>query len=116
MKNAVSTRKKLLVKYSYSGEDVAERRLGKLRASVESDGMAKTAEELGIGVPTLKDIISELEKPGRDLRDEMPAPILRDDIISITLDIHRELICTSSLDEIAVCRLEDGEIAYLDTY
>jgi len=75
--------KKLLVKYSYSGEDVAERRLGKLRASVESDGMAKTAEELGIGVPTLKDIISELEKPGRDLRDEMPAPILRDDIMGI---------------------------------
>lgn len=43
----------------------------------------KTAEELGIGVPTLKDIIKELEKPGRDPREEMPAPMLRSDVLDM---------------------------------
>ena len=39
--------------------------------------MSKTAEVLGLGVPTLKDIIKELEKPGRDPREEMPAPVFK---------------------------------------
>ena len=43
----------------------------------------KTAKELSIGVETLKDIVNELEKPGRDPRDEMPAPILRHDVLSM---------------------------------
>ncbi len=41
------------------------------------------SEELGVGVPTLKDIIHELKKPGRDPRDEMPAPILRSDVLTL---------------------------------
>lgn len=42
-----------------------------------------TSEELGVGVPTLQDIIQELKKPGRDPRDEMPAPILRSDVLTL---------------------------------
>lgn len=43
----------------------------------------KEAEKLGIGVETLNDIVSELEKPGRDPRDEMPKPILRGDVLEM---------------------------------
>jgi uncharacterized protein len=41
------------------------------------------AEKLGIGIPTLNDIIKELEKPGRDIREDMPKPILRSDVLSM---------------------------------
>ena len=44
---------------------------------------ANLSKELGIGEPTLKDIISELEKPGRDPREEMPKPVLRTDVMDI---------------------------------
>jgi uncharacterized protein len=44
---------------------------------------AKKAEELGIGEPTLRDILQELEKPARDPREEMPAPVLRSDVLSM---------------------------------
>ena len=40
-------------------------------------------EELGIGAPTLYDIVAELEKPGRDVRDSLPPPVLRDDVMSM---------------------------------
>lgn len=43
----------------------------------------KTANELNVGVPTLRDIVNELEKPGRDPRDEMPKPILKSDVLSM---------------------------------
>ena len=49
----------------------------------QEKGMDKIAHELGIGVPTLTDIIKELERPGRDPRDELPAPLLRTDIMSM---------------------------------
>ena len=45
--------------------------------------MMKTAEKLGIGLPTLQDIVNELEKPGRDPREEIPAPVLRSDVLTI---------------------------------
>jgi len=43
----------------------------------------KVCEKLGIGEPTLFDILAELEKPGRDIRDTLPPPVLRDDILSL---------------------------------
>ena len=46
-------------------------------------GAEETARELEIGVPTLNDIVKELERPGRDPRDELPAPMLRQDIMSM---------------------------------
>jgi uncharacterized protein len=50
---------------------------------VKAYGEAKAAEELGVGLPTLRDVIAELQKPGRDLRDSLPQPILRTDVLEM---------------------------------
>ena len=52
-----------------------------LKSRIEN--MSKLADELGIGTMTLEDIVKELEKPGRDPRDEMPKPILRKDVLDM---------------------------------
>ncbi len=72
------------------GEKVAERvRAWRLlttisgRAAEENAGVADLAEELGVGVPTLADILDNLEKPGLDPRDTLPAPILRHDVLKL---------------------------------
>ncbi len=74
---------KLLVMFGYTRADVAAGKLADLGNKVKAAGQSKVCEELGIGVPTLKDILSELEKPGRDIRDTLPPPVLRDDILSL---------------------------------
>ncbi len=68
----------------YTKEDVRSRNLKELKSRIESKGKEKIATELGIGVPTLNDIVSELEKPGRDPRDELPPQILRTDAMDIS--------------------------------
>ena len=73
----------LLASFGYTKEDVAQGNLKDLGKKVEIEGIANVAAKLGIGEPTLKDIVSELEKPGRDVRDTLPPPILRDDILGI---------------------------------
>ena len=73
----------LLASFGYTKEDVAQGNLKELRTKVEGEGIANLAAKLGVGEPTLKDIVSELEKPGRDVRDTLPPPILRDDILGI---------------------------------
>lgn len=68
------------------GLEEAEIRAGgitSLRALAMARGTAKLAQKLGCGEPTLLDIIGELEKPGRDIRDDAPAPILRTDVLTI---------------------------------
>ena len=75
--------RKLLEILGYTAEDVAETRLADIRHKVKEVGMKKLAEECGVGEPTLADIISELEKPGRDIRDNMTPPTLRDDVLAI---------------------------------
>ena len=74
---------RLLAMFGYTKEDVAAGNLKELNAKVQSAGLSKVAAELGIGAPTLKDIVGELEKPGRDVRDSLPPPVLRDDILSL---------------------------------
>ncbi len=74
----------LLKLLGYSKEDVRARNLKELRARLDEKGSANVAKELGIGVPTLNDIVSELEKPGRDPRDELPPQILRTDAMDIS--------------------------------
>ncbi len=54
------------------------------------------AAKLGIGVPTLKDIITELEKPGRDVRDSLPPPVLREDILDLS-DLREGMILTGTV-------------------
>ena len=73
----------LLSMFGYTKADVKDGKLGDLGAKVQKAGLASVAEQLGVGVPTLKDILSELEKPGRDVRDSLPPPVLRDDILSL---------------------------------
>ncbi len=67
----------------------------KIEDYIESNGISKVAESLGIGALTLQDIISELQKPGRDPRDELPAPMLKQDIMGIEdLTVGMELTGT----------------------
>ena len=54
-----------------------------LQAKLNTIDVIKLASELNVGVPTLKDIIEELKKPGRDPREDMPKPILRSDVLKI---------------------------------
>ena len=73
----------LLKRFGFSTEDVKNNNLALLRFKAEQYGIAKLARELGCGEPTLEDIISELEKPGRDIRDDAPSPILSTDVLDI---------------------------------
>ena len=74
---------KLLALFDYTREDVREGNLKDLGEKVTKAGAQKVCEQLGIGLPTLQDIVSELQKPGRDIRDTLPPPVLRDDILSL---------------------------------
>ena len=75
--------KGLLELTGHSLADVKARKLTKLADEVRAYGEAKAAEALGIGLPTLRDVVSELQKPGRDLRDSLPQPILRTDVLEL---------------------------------
>ena len=74
---------KLLSLCGYSLNDVAAGGIGALRDRVKEKGEAQAAEACGVGVPTLRDIVAELMKPGRDPRDELPKPILRTDVLEM---------------------------------
>ena len=73
----------LLAKFGFKKEDVRSGELALLRFKAEKYGISKLAKEIGCGEPTLNDIIAELEKPGRDIRDDAPAPILSSDVLAI---------------------------------
>ncbi len=75
--------KALLSRFDYTEEDVRGGTLKLLRHKAEKAGTHKLASELGCGEPTLLDIIGELEKPGRDSRDDAPAPVLRTDVLEM---------------------------------
>ena len=74
----------LLSRFGFTTQDVGTANLTLLKFKAEQYGTAKLAKELGCGEPTLLDIIGELEKPGRDIRDDAPAPILSTDVLEIT--------------------------------
>jgi len=74
---------KLLALCGYTEDDVRAHRVGELRERVKTFGEKKAAAHCGVGVPTLSDIVSDLMKPGRDPRDELPAPLLRTDILEL---------------------------------
>ena len=74
---------KLLTLCGYTLKDVAAGDLAILPAKVKLVGAEKIASQCGVGVPTLNDIISELMKPGRDPRDELPPVLLRKDVLEI---------------------------------
>lgn len=78
-----ATAKELLKLVDYSDKEIKEAKFSDLPARVKSAGTKTLAEKLGIGLPTLDDIVKELSKPGRDPRDEMPKPMLRSDVLDI---------------------------------
>lgn len=73
----------LLGLFGYKLSDISSFSDGRLRREAEKFGKAATAEKCGVGLPTLEDILNELEKPGRDIRDDLPAPLLRTDVMDI---------------------------------
>ena len=74
--------KKLLSLTGHSLSDVGGAKMADLPGAIANLGEEQAAE-LGIGVPTLRDVAAELQKPGRDLRDELPKPILRTDVLEL---------------------------------
>ena len=73
----------LLTLCEYTKADVISGNLTELQSRVDSLGIADAAERCGVGVPTLEDVVKELQKPGRDPRDDLPAPILRTDVLEM---------------------------------
>lgn len=84
----------LLALCGYGLADVAAKRVGGLAKKIKSP--EKTAAELGICVPTLEDIMRELEKPGRDPREDAPAPVLRSDVLSME-DLQEGMVLTGTV-------------------
>lgn len=86
----------LLKYFDYTSEDVKANKLSGLMAKCEKYGIAKICDELGVGEPTLRDIIAELEKPGRDVRDSLPPPELRTDVLDIA-DLKPDMLLTGTV-------------------
>ena len=86
----------LLALCGYTAEDVKNGEIALLAQKVKLLGEEKTAQQLGIGLPTLRDVVKELMKPGRDIRDELPAPILRTDVLDIK-DLKPGMVLTGTV-------------------
>lgn len=77
--------KELMEECGFKLADIGTAEMGKIRDRVKQADKKSLCERLGIGLPTLNDIVEELQKPGRDPRDELPAPLMRSgDIMEIT--------------------------------
>lgn len=74
---------KLLELAGYAIKDVKSGGLGELKDKVRAYGEREAAAQCGVGLPTLRDLVAELMKPGRDPRDELPKPILRTDVMEM---------------------------------
>jgi len=74
---------KLLAKFSYSNEDVKGGKVTDIREKIKEYGLDKLAGEIGVGAPTLSDIVEEILKPGRDIRDSLPPAVLRADLMDM---------------------------------
>ena len=88
--------KALLALSGHSLADVKEGKLSDLPARIKTYGEEKAAAEIGVGLPTLRDIMSELLKPGRDVRDELPKPILRTDVLEMK-DLKPGMVLTGTV-------------------
>ena len=88
--------KKLLSLTGFTLSDVASGNIAALPKKADELGRDKLASELGVGIPTLSDIVSELVKPGRDIRDSLPKPVLRTDVLDIS-DIKEGMKLTGTV-------------------
>ena len=89
------TAEKILEQIGFKVQDLRDKS-AEIRANLNTVNAEKLATELNIGVPTIKDIIKELQKPGRDPRDEMPKPVLRSDVLKIE-DLKEGMILTGTV-------------------
>ena len=87
---------KMLSLTGYQLPDVTAGKIGDLPERVKQYGESKLATECGVGLPTLRDVVKELIKPGRDPRDELPKPVLRTDVLDIK-DIVPGMILTGTV-------------------
>lgn len=78
-----SAAKDLLEICGYTVNDAAKNRIGDIKEKIAALGEDKVAEKIGVGVPTMQDIVKELLRPGRDPRDELPPPMLRTDVMDM---------------------------------
>lgn len=92
---------KLLEIKGYTLEDLSARGIKELQRVMDAWNLEELSATLGIGIPTLKDILEELKKPGRDPREELPQPILRTDVMDIT-DLKPDMVLTGT-----VCNVVD---------
>ena len=74
---------KLLKLFGYTEDDIKNGKIAELPKKVKEYGAEKAAAETGLDVPTLNDIVAEIIKPGRDIRESLPKPVLRQDIIDL---------------------------------
>ena len=88
--------KALLELTGHTAEDVRAGRIVDLPERVRAYGEEKAAAAVGVGVPTLRDIVAELLKPGRDVRDELPKPILRTDVLEMK-DLKPGMVLTGTV-------------------
>ncbi|MDY3866423.1 MAG: Tex family protein [Dysosmobacter sp.] len=88
--------KALLELTGHTLADVKAGTLSDLPGRVKAYGEEQAAEAIGVGVPTLRDIVSELLKPGRDVRDELPKPILRTDVLEMK-DLKPGMVLTGTV-------------------
>ena len=86
----------LLEMFGYNEDDVAAFKLGDIVNKIKKKGSDKVCEKLGIGEPTLNDIVNELIKPGRDVRDTLQTPVLRDDVLDLS-DLKEGMILTGTV-------------------
>ena len=87
---------KLLEHFGLTKQDIKDGKLSKLSVLAKTYGEEKLASEIGVGVPTLLDMITELTKPGRDIRDSMPKPVLRAELLSLD-DLKEGMILTGTV-------------------
>ena len=87
---------KLIAMFGYTDSDVVSGGLSGIRGKATQYGIAKLSHEFDVGEPTLNDIIDELEKPGRDVRDTLPAPVLRDDVLDMA-DLKPGMVLTGTV-------------------
>jgi uncharacterized protein len=87
---------KLLALTGHSLADVKAGKLQNLPAQVAAYGEERAAEDAGVGVPTLRDVVAELMKPGRDIRDDLPKPVLRTDVLEMK-DLKPGMVLTGTV-------------------
>lgn len=91
---------KLLEKLDYAIEDVRLKKIGDIDSRIENYGIKELSEEIGVGIPTLRDIANELKKPGRDPRENLPQPILMSGVMEMK-DLKADMVLKGTVRNVA---------------